>query len=64
MDANSYTKARANLAGTMERVCEDHAPVTITPGRTIFFGKTDRRMLRRVNQLIKAAQREPFAGPR
>lgn len=30
MDAISYTKARANLAETMERVCEDHAPVIIT----------------------------------
>ena len=34
MDAISYTKARANLAGTMERVCEDHDPVTITRGRS------------------------------
>ncbi len=30
MDAISYTHARANLASTMERVCEDHAPVIIT----------------------------------
>ena len=30
MDAISYTTARANLAKTMERVCEDHSPVIIT----------------------------------
>jgi antitoxin YefM len=30
MDAISYTAARANLAGTMSRVCDDHEPVVIT----------------------------------
>lgn len=30
MDAISYSTARANLAQTMERVCEDHDPVIIT----------------------------------
>ena len=30
MDAISYTSARANLASTMAKVCEDHAPVIIT----------------------------------
>ena len=30
MDAISYTSARANLASTMEKVCNDHAPVIIT----------------------------------
>jgi antitoxin YefM len=30
MDAISYTSARANLASTMEQVCNDHAPVIIT----------------------------------
>ena len=30
MDAISYTSARANLASTMEKVCEDHAPIIIT----------------------------------
>ncbi|MDE2388884.1 MAG: type II toxin-antitoxin system prevent-host-death family antitoxin [Betaproteobacteria bacterium] len=30
MDAISYTTARANLAKTMERVCNDHSPVIIT----------------------------------
>ncbi|MAF14984.1 MAG: type II toxin-antitoxin system prevent-host-death family antitoxin [Marinomonas sp.] len=30
MDAISYTTARANLASTMEKVCNDHSPVIIT----------------------------------
>ncbi|MGR5287797.1 type II toxin-antitoxin system Phd/YefM family antitoxin [Vibrio maritimus] len=30
MDAISYTAARANLASTMQKVCNDHAPVIIT----------------------------------
>lgn len=30
MDAISYTAARANLARTMEKVCNDHAPIIIT----------------------------------
>jgi antitoxin YefM len=30
MDAISYTAARANLAGTMSRVCDDHEPVVIS----------------------------------
>jgi antitoxin YefM len=30
MDAITYTAARANLAHTMDRVCEDHEPLIIT----------------------------------
>ena len=30
MKAITYTAARENLASTMDRVCEDRAPVTIT----------------------------------
>jgi antitoxin YefM len=30
MDAISYTTARANLAATMTKVCEDHEPLIIT----------------------------------
>ena len=33
MDAISYTAARANLSKTMERVCNDHAPIIITRKR-------------------------------
>jgi len=30
MDAITYTAARAKLADTMDKVCEDHEPVIIT----------------------------------
>lgn len=30
MDTISYTKARAELAATMEKVCDDHNPLIIT----------------------------------
>lgn len=30
MDAITYTTARASLASTMTRVCEDHEPLIIT----------------------------------
>ncbi|MGB8852716.1 MAG: type II toxin-antitoxin system prevent-host-death family antitoxin [Pirellulales bacterium] len=30
MDAISYTAARASLARTMDRVCDDHEPLIIT----------------------------------
>ena len=33
MTAISYTAARENLASTMDKVCEDHAPVIITRNR-------------------------------
>ncbi len=33
MDAISYSSARANLAKTMEKVCNDHHPVIITRKR-------------------------------
>ncbi len=32
MDAISYSAARANLATTMDRVCNDHEPLIITRG--------------------------------
>ena len=33
MKAISYTAARENLAATMDRVCDDHAPIVITRNR-------------------------------
>lgn len=33
MDAITYTHARANLAKTIENVCDDHAPVIVTKSR-------------------------------
>ncbi len=33
MDAITYTTVRANLASTMDRVCNDHEPLIITRNR-------------------------------
>ena len=33
MTALTYSAARENLASTMDRVCQDHAPVIITRNR-------------------------------
>ena len=33
MDTVTYSTARANLADTMDRVCEDHEPIIITRNR-------------------------------
>ena len=30
MRAITYTTARKNLAGTMKKVCDDHAPIIVT----------------------------------
>ncbi|MFP5220688.1 MAG: type II toxin-antitoxin system Phd/YefM family antitoxin [Acidobacteriota bacterium] len=30
MDAITYSAARANLADTMDRVCDDHDPIIVT----------------------------------
>jgi len=30
MDTLTYSEARSNLASTMDRVCNDHAPIIIT----------------------------------
>ncbi len=30
MRAITYTNARNNLAGTMKKVCDDHAPIIVT----------------------------------
>ena len=30
MDTLTYSEARSKLANTMDRVCEDHAPIIIT----------------------------------
>jgi len=30
MDAITYTQARKNFTGTMDKVCDDHCPIIIT----------------------------------
>jgi toxin YoeB len=85
MDTVTYSSARANLASTMNRVCNDHEPLIITRGReksvvmlsledyqsleeTSYLLRSpanaqhDRKMVVRINKLIRETQRDPFAG--
>jgi antitoxin YefM len=57
MDAMSYTSARKNLAQTMERVCEDHAPVVITrkgEGAVVMMSLEDYQSLEETAYLLRS----------
>lgn len=59
MDAMSYTSARKNLAQTMERVCEDHAPVVITrkgEGAVVMMSLEDYQSLEETAYLLRSPQ--------
>ncbi|WP_260294584.1 type II toxin-antitoxin system Phd/YefM family antitoxin [Sedimenticola hydrogenitrophicus] len=57
MDAISYSTARANLASTMERVCEDHSPVIITrkgAGSVVMISLDDYQSLEETAYLLRS----------
>lgn len=57
MDAIAYSTARANLAGTMEQVCEDHAPIIITrkgAGSVIMISLDDYQALEETAYLLRS----------
>jgi antitoxin YefM len=57
MDAMSYTSARKNLAQTMARVCEDHAPVIITrkgEGAVVMMSLEDYQSLEETAYLLRS----------
>lgn len=57
MDAIPYSTARANLAGTMEQVCEDHAPVIITrkgAGSVVMISLDDYQALEETAYLLRS----------
>jgi antitoxin YefM len=57
MTAISYTAARENLAGTMDRVCDDHAPVIITRNRdqaVVMMSLEDYEALEETAYLLKS----------
>ena len=59
MDAISYTAARANLAKTMEQVCEDHAPVIITRSKAqsvVMLSLEDYQALQETAYLLRTPQ--------
>ncbi len=57
MDAISYTAARANLAKTMEKVCNDHDPVIITRKRespVVMISLEDYRSMEETTYLLRS----------
>ena len=59
MKAISYTKARSNLAKTMEKVCEDHDPVIITrrsEGSVVMMSLEDYQALEETAYLLRSPE--------
>lgn len=57
MKSISYTTARSNLAKTMERVCEDHAPIAITrqgEGAVVVMSMDDYQALEETAYLLRS----------
>ena len=57
MKAITYTAARENLAESMERVCEDHAPVVITRRRdqaVVMMSLDDYEALEETSYLLRS----------
>ncbi len=57
MDSISYTSARSNLAKTMDKVCEDHAPVAITrkgEGSVVLISMEDYQALEETAYLLRS----------
>jgi len=59
MDAISYTAARANLAATMNRVCDDHEPLIITRNSeqaVVMMSLEDYKALEETSYLLRSPQ--------
>lgn len=57
MDSISYTSARSHLAKTMDKVCEDHAPVAITrkgQGTVVMISMEDYQQLEETAYLLRS----------
>ena len=57
MNAIPYTQARNHLAETMERVCDDHAPVIITRksrGSVVMMSLEDYQALEETAYLLRS----------
>ena len=57
MQSISYTAARSNLAKTMEKVCQDHAPVAITrkgEGTVVMMSMEDYQSLEETAYLLRS----------
>ena len=59
MDAITYTAARANLASTMDRVCQDHEPLIITRNgqqSVVMLSKEDYKSLEETAFLLRSPE--------
>lgn len=57
MESISYTSARSSLAKTMEKVCNDHAPVAITrkgEGAVVMISMEDYQALEETAYLLRS----------
>lgn len=56
MDAMTYTAARAKLATTMDRVCDEHEPVIITRGRqaVVMISLDDYKAMEETTYLLRS----------
>ncbi len=57
MDSISYTAARSNLAKTMSKVCDDHAPIAITrkgEGAVVMISMEDYQALEETAYLLRS----------
>jgi antitoxin YefM len=57
MDSISYTSARSNLAKTMEKVCDDHAPIAITrkgEGTVVMISMEDFQAMEETAYLLRS----------
>lgn len=57
MDSITYSTARANLADTMDRVCDDHEPVIITRGgeqAVVMLSLEDFKSLEETSYLLRS----------
>jgi antitoxin YefM len=60
MDSISYTKARAQLAKTMDHVCENHEPVIITRSgedSAVMLSLEDYRSLEETADLLRSPKK-------
>lgn len=59
MDAITYTTARANLASTMDKVCENHEPLIITRNgqqSVVMISLDDYKSMEETAYLLKSPQ--------
>ncbi|WIO75364.1 type II toxin-antitoxin system prevent-host-death family antitoxin [Porticoccaceae bacterium LTM1] len=57
MESISYSAARGNLAKTMAKVCEDHAPIAITrkgEGAVVMISMEDYQALEETAYLLRS----------